>query len=100
METRDPDKPRLILQVDVELLDLGRLTRPQDAATLVEALNRKVNGWANYFCLGPSVKPTERWSNTPADGFASGCVSNTRSGLEGTHGFPRRPCIRSLAWFA
>src|SRR6516164_116502 len=25
----------------------------QDAATLVAALNRKMNGWANYFCLGP-----------------------------------------------
>ena len=25
----------------------------QDAATLVETLNRKINGWANYFCLGP-----------------------------------------------
>jgi group II intron reverse transcriptase/maturase len=25
----------------------------QDAATLVAALNRKINGWANYFCLGP-----------------------------------------------
>jgi RNA-directed DNA polymerase len=25
----------------------------QDATTLVEALNRKINGWANYFCLGP-----------------------------------------------
>jgi group II intron reverse transcriptase/maturase len=25
----------------------------QDAATLVEALNRKINGWATYFCLGP-----------------------------------------------
>ena len=25
----------------------------QDAATLVGALNRKINGWANYFCLGP-----------------------------------------------
>jgi group II intron reverse transcriptase/maturase len=25
----------------------------QDAATLVEALNRKIYGWANYFCLGP-----------------------------------------------
>ena len=25
----------------------------QDAATLVEALNRKIHGWANYFCLGP-----------------------------------------------
>jgi len=25
----------------------------QDAATLVGALNQKINGWANYFCLGP-----------------------------------------------
>src|SRR5207245_10343264 len=25
----------------------------KDAATLVGALNRKINGWANYFCLGP-----------------------------------------------
>jgi hypothetical protein len=25
----------------------------QDAETLVEALNRKINGWANYFRLGP-----------------------------------------------
>jgi len=25
----------------------------QDVGTLVEALNRKINGWANYFCLGP-----------------------------------------------
>jgi len=25
----------------------------QDVGTLVEALNRKLNGWANYFCLGP-----------------------------------------------
>jgi RNA-directed DNA polymerase len=25
----------------------------QDAATLVAALNRKIHGWANDFCLGP-----------------------------------------------
>jgi len=25
----------------------------QGAETLVAALNRKINGWANYFCLGP-----------------------------------------------
>ena len=25
----------------------------QDVGRLVEALNRKLNGWANYFCLGP-----------------------------------------------
>jgi RNA-directed DNA polymerase len=31
----------------------------QDAATLVAALNRKINGWANYFCLGP-VSPAYR----------------------------------------
>ena len=28
----------------------------QDAETLVAALNRKINGWANYFCLGPVSK--------------------------------------------
>jgi len=28
----------------------------QDAATLVESLNRKLIGWANYFCLGPVSK--------------------------------------------
>jgi hypothetical protein len=49
----------------------------QDAGTLVEALNRKINGWANW---GQPVKPTERWSNTPIGGFFGGCVSNTKSG--------------------
>ncbi len=28
----------------------------QSAETLVGALNRKINGWANYFCLGPVSK--------------------------------------------
>ena len=27
-----------------------------DAATMVEQLNRKLTGWANYFCLGPVSK--------------------------------------------
>ena len=48
---------------------------------------------------GRSVKPTEPWSNIRAGGFARGCVSNTKSGPEGTRGFLRRPCIRSLAWY-
>jgi len=25
----------------------------QDVGTLIDGLNRKINGWANYFCLGP-----------------------------------------------
>src|ERR1700756_956555 len=33
--------------------ETGRNQTQQDATTLVEALNRKINGWANYFCLGP-----------------------------------------------
>ena len=47
-----------------------------------------------------SVTPTEPWSNIRVGGFASGCVSNTKSGEEGIGGFPKTPCIRSLAWFA
>src|SRR5499427_4227454 len=31
----------------------GRDTVRLDPKTLVEGLNRKINGWANYFCLGP-----------------------------------------------
>ncbi len=46
-----------------------------------------------------SVTPTEPWSNIRVGGFASGCVSNTKSGRVGIRGFPRMLCIRSLAWF-
>ena len=72
----------------------------QDAATLVAALNRKINGWANYFCLGPVSPAYRAVEQIHAGGFARGCVSNTKSGLGETRGFPRKPCIRSLAWFA
>jgi len=34
-----------------------------DAAKIVGGLNRKLNGWANYFCLGP-VSPAYRAINT------------------------------------
>jgi hypothetical protein len=70
----------------------------QDAETLVEALNRKINGWANTSAWGRSVQPTERWTNTPVGGFASGCGSNTKSRAAGTRGFPSRPCIRGFPW--
>jgi hypothetical protein len=70
----------------------------QDAATLVAALNRKINGWANYF-WDRSAQPTEPWSNIRADGCASGCVSNTKSGPGGTTRFPQKALLRSLAWF-
>jgi RNA-directed DNA polymerase len=31
----------------------GRSTTSLDPATIVVKLNRMMNGWANYFCLGP-----------------------------------------------
>ena len=40
----------------------SRSQAQKDAATLVGALNRKINGWANYFCLGPvsqAYRPVE-----------------------------------------
>jgi hypothetical protein len=40
-----------------ELTD--RRTCPQDTEELVRKLNRKLNGWANYFCLGPVVRVYE-----------------------------------------
>src|SRR4029077_961910 len=48
---------------------------------------------------GRSAKPTEPWRNIHADGFASGCASNTKSGQVGPRVFPCKLCIRSLAWF-
>jgi RNA-directed DNA polymerase len=40
--------------------EISALTRsrwtPKDAAARVAAINRKLTGWANYFCLGPGSK--------------------------------------------
>ena len=45
---------------------------------------------------GRSAKPTEPWSNIRAGGFASGCVSNTKSGPGGIRGFPES--LASEVW--
>jgi hypothetical protein len=40
--------------------EISELTRsrwtPKDAADRVAAINRKLTGWSNYFCLGPGSK--------------------------------------------
>jgi hypothetical protein len=70
----------------------------QDAATPVEALNRKIDGWANYFCLGPVTKPTEPWSNTPAGGFVSGCVCQTQRAGRGDTRFLQKALHQKFEW--
>jgi group II intron reverse transcriptase/maturase len=71
----------------------------QDAATLVEALNRKIHGWANYFCLGPVSQAYRAVEQHTCRRFRQWlCVKHKEQGRGNTR-FPRRSCIRSLAWF-
>jgi RNA-directed DNA polymerase len=51
-----PAKKR-VQRICAEISELTeRSQTPRDATTLVGDLNRKVIGWANYFCLGPVSK--------------------------------------------
>ena len=54
---------------------------------VVARLNRLMTGWANYFILGRSVRPTRRSTGTPRGGCASGSVASTRCGPDSTYGF-------------
>jgi group II intron reverse transcriptase/maturase len=48
-----PSKKR-VQRICKAISEMTRRSQTQQSAeTLVEALNRKINGWANYFCLGP-----------------------------------------------
>lgn len=55
----------------------GRNTTMLDQATIVAKLNRKMAGWANYFCLGPVSK-----AYRAVDGYAS---LRLRLGLRAKH---------------
>jgi RNA-directed DNA polymerase len=48
-----PSKKRVNRICEAISNDTGRNTTLLDAETMVEKLNRILNGWANYFCLGP-----------------------------------------------
>jgi RNA-directed DNA polymerase len=48
-----PSKKRVNRICEAISNDTGRNTTLLDAETMVEKLNRMLNGWANYFCLGP-----------------------------------------------
>src|SRR5664279_5021754 len=51
-----PSKKRVHRICEAISSETGRNTTLLDAETMVEKLNRKLNGWANYFCLGPVSK--------------------------------------------
>jgi len=51
-----PAKKRVIRICDAISSETGRNKTRMDAETVVGKLNRRMVGWANYFCLGPVSK--------------------------------------------
>ncbi len=51
-----PSRKSILRMVESISAQTERRTLCLDAATVVERLNRKLVGWANYFCLGPVSK--------------------------------------------
>ena len=51
-----PSKKRVKRICDAISDETGRNTTLLDPAIVVGKLNRMLNGWANYFCLGPVSK--------------------------------------------
>jgi len=73
-----PAKKR-VTRVCATISEMTRRNQIQmDQEALVARLNRTMIGWANYFCLGQSAKPIERWNDMPASGCVSGCAPNIR----------------------
>lgn len=58
-----PSKKSVKRMVDSITKETDRRCTALDAEKVVGGLNRKLNGWANYFCLGP-VSPAYRAINT------------------------------------
>jgi group II intron reverse transcriptase/maturase len=48
-----PSKKRVMRICAVISTETGRTKLPLEPEKVVESLNRTMNGWANYFCLGP-----------------------------------------------
>ena len=56
---------------------------------MVARLNRRLRGWANYFCLGPVSRGLSRRRSLRHDtGSAGGCARSTRCRGTGTSRFP------------
>ena len=51
-----PSKKRVKRLCEALSNETGRSTTLLDAENTVGKLNRMMNGWANYFCLGPVSK--------------------------------------------
>jgi len=60
-----PAKKRVIRICQAISSETGRNKTQLDHKTVVTKLNQMMNGWANYFCLGPVSKPIRQLIDTP-----------------------------------
>ena len=72
-----PSKKRVIRICEAISEMTGRDQTLLDQEIVVAKLNRTLNGWANYFCLGTVVRTT-RWCKATASGYVNGCVPSTK----------------------
>jgi len=59
-----------------------------DAEEMVGRLNRKLTGWANYFCLVRSVRRISCSTPTSANGCAGGCARSIKLRGNGKKRYP------------
>ena len=76
-----------------------RRTGLLDAEEIVGRLNRKLTGWANYFCLGPVSPAYQALDTTLDNGYAGGCARSTRLRARGQRASPTSICTRTWGWF-
>ncbi|MDD3371483.1 MAG: group II intron reverse transcriptase/maturase [Alphaproteobacteria bacterium] len=60
-----PSRKSIRRMVESITRETRRSLTPMETDVMVERLNRKLNGWANYFCLGP-INPAYRALNAHA----------------------------------
>ena len=77
-----------------------RSQTPQEAARLVAALNRKINGWANYFCLGPVSKAYRAVEEHTRRRLRQWLCVKHKERAGGNTRFPQKALHQKLAWFA
>jgi len=82
-----PSKKR-VQRLCKSISEMTRRSQTQhDVGMLVSSLNRKINGWANYFCLGP-VGLLPSGGATHLSAAAPVAVCQTQSAGRGKHAFP------------
>ena len=66
-----------------------------DTEEQVARINYKLQGWSNYFRIGPVAKPIEPWTDTRLTGCDSGYAASTRCRERGRHATRIDTCTRS-----